>query len=237
LSVTLGLSAIETGVRIMPLSVTLLAAALGIPRLFPAASPRLVVRCGLLALLAGAVVLLAALDADAGMEIVFIPMLLTGLGIGALASQLGAVTVSAVPDDRSPEVGGLQNTATNLGASVGTALAGSIMIASLTASFLGAVQDLPTVSVAAKEQATVELGAGVPFISDDDLEAVLVEAGVSAETADSVLNVYQVARIDGLKSALGLLALLNIVALALSASIPAKQPGAQAEGPQPKSPG
>jgi hypothetical protein len=34
------------------------------------------------------------------------------------------VTVSAVPDDESPAVGGLQNTATNLGASIGTALAG-----------------------------------------------------------------------------------------------------------------
>ena len=44
----------------------------------------------------------AALDPDAGPEIVFVPMLLIGLGIGALASQLGAVTVSAVPDDAEP---------------------------------------------------------------------------------------------------------------------------------------
>ena len=43
-----------------------------------------------------------------------------GLGIGALASQLGSVTVSAVPDQDSPEVGGLRNTGTNLGASIGT---------------------------------------------------------------------------------------------------------------------
>ena len=88
-------------------------------------------RVGLLAAARGRVVLLAALDADAGPEVVFVPMLLIGLGIGALASQLGAVTVSAVPDDESPEVGGVQNTMTNLGASLGTALAGSIMIAAL----------------------------------------------------------------------------------------------------------
>jgi MFS family permease len=85
-------------------------------------------------------VLLGALDADAGAEIVFVPMLLVGLGIGALASQLGAVTVSAVPDDQSPEVGGVQNTMTNLGASLGTALAGSLLIATLTSSFLTNVQ-------------------------------------------------------------------------------------------------
>ena len=134
LSVALGLSAIETGARLLPLSVTLLAAAIGIPRLFPRVSPRLVVRAGLLSLLAGTVVLLGALDADAGPEIVTVPLLLIGLGIGALASQLGAVTVSAVPDDESPEVGGLQNTMTNLGASLGTALAGSLLIATLTSS-------------------------------------------------------------------------------------------------------
>ena len=66
LSVCLGLSALATGVRLLPLSVTLLAAAIGIPRFFPHVSPRLVVRIGLLCLLAGTVVLLAALDADAG---------------------------------------------------------------------------------------------------------------------------------------------------------------------------
>ena len=40
LSVALGLSAIETGVRLLPLSITLLLAAAGIPKVFPDASPR-----------------------------------------------------------------------------------------------------------------------------------------------------------------------------------------------------
>src|SRR5215217_5241417 len=66
LSVCLGLSALDTGVRLLPLSITLLAAAIGIPRLMPGASPRLVVRAGLLSLFAGTIVLLAALDPDSG---------------------------------------------------------------------------------------------------------------------------------------------------------------------------
>src|SRR5262249_13608887 len=140
LSVVLGLSALATGARLLPLSVSLLAAAIGIPRFLPNASPRLIVRSGLLSLLAGTVVLLAALEPDAGAEVVFIPLLLVGLGIGALASQLGAVTVSAVPDEQSPEVGGVQNTMTNLGASLGTAIAGSILFATLTSSFVTNIQ-------------------------------------------------------------------------------------------------
>ena len=105
LSVALGLSAIDTGIRILPLSITLLLAAAGIPRFLPNVSPRRVVRLGLLAMLAGIVSLFASIDPAAGAEIVTVPLLFAGLGIGALASQLGSVTVSAVPDEDSPEVG------------------------------------------------------------------------------------------------------------------------------------
>jgi MFS family permease len=225
LSVCLGLSALATGARLLPLSITLLAAALGIPRLLPNVSPRLVVRGGLFALLAGTVVLLGALDKDAGAEIVFVPMLLIGLGIGALASQLGAVTVSAVPDEESPEVGGLQNTATNLGASLGTALAGSILIATLTSAFLTNIEHSSAIPSRVKSQANVQLAGGAPFISDADLEAALKEAHVNSRATDDALDAYREARIDGLRSALAILALLSIVALFLAQRIPTRPPG------------
>ena len=106
LSVVLELNALQTGLRLLPLSIALLAAAVAIPKLAPRASPRLVVRLGMLAMLAGTLVLVGGLDPGANAAVVLIPMALVGLGIGALASQLGAVTVSAVPDDQSAEVGG-----------------------------------------------------------------------------------------------------------------------------------
>ena len=156
-------------------------------------------RAGLFALLAGTVVLLAALEADSGPKIVLVPMLLIGLGIGALASQLGAITVSAVPDDQSPEVGGIQNTMTNLGASMGTALAGSIMIAAVASSFLSGILGSSEIPARVKEQAQVELAGGVPFISDADLQAALDDAHVSRRTTDAALEAYGEARIDGLR--------------------------------------
>jgi EmrB/QacA subfamily drug resistance transporter len=226
LSVCLGLSALATGARLLPLSITLLAAAIGIPKLFPNVSPRLIVRIGLLALLAGTVVLLAALDADAGAEVVFVPMLLIGLGIGALASQLGAVTVSAVPDDESPEVGGVQNTMTNLGASLGTAIAGSILIATLTSAFLTNIEQSSAIPSRVKSQAQVELAGGVPFISDADLEAALDDAHVRSKATDAALDAYGEARIAGLQSALAILALITVLALFLAQRIPTRQPGA-----------
>jgi len=226
LSVALGLSALETGARIVPLSITLLLAAAGVPRFFPTASPRRVVRVGVLAMFAGIVVLIAALDSDATASVVTVPLLLAGLGIGALASQLGAVTVSAVPDDRSPEVGGLQNTATNLGASVGTALAGSILIAALTSSFLTGVQANSNIPDSVKQQANVQLAAGVPFLSDADLRTALDDAGVSPTVSDEVVAINADARLKGLRSALFVLAIVALASLFWTGRIPDVAPGA-----------
>jgi hypothetical protein len=223
LSVALGLSAIDTGLRIMPLSITLLAAAVGIPRFFPGASPRLVVRLGILAMFAGIVILLTAIDIDAGAEIVTLPLLFVGLGIGALASQLGAVTVSAVPDEQSPEVGGLQNTAMNLGASIGVALAGSFLIVVLTTSFLTGIQGNPAVPNDVSAQASVELASGIPFVSDAQLSQALADAGVNPETSQAIVDENEQARLDGLKAALSILAALSLLGLFASRRIPSNQ--------------
>lgn len=233
LSVALGLSAVETGVRILPLSITLLAAAVGIPKLWPQASPRRVVGWGMVALLLGIMSLVLALEAGAGAEIVTAPMLLAGLGIGALASQLGAVTVSAVPDELSGEVGGLQNTSTNLGASLGTALAGSLLIAALTTSFIHGIQDNPQIPPEVSSSAAVKLSGGIPFVSDADLQAALHDAGVPEAQAAAVVDANTSARLDGLRMSLAVLALITALALFLGRRLPTTPVGGGPEAPPP----
>src|SRR5215204_2092366 len=191
LSVCLGLSAIDTGVRLLPLSVTLLISAIGIPRFLPHVSPRPVVRAGLLSLFAGTVVMMGGLDVGSG-----------------------------------PEVGGIQNTMTNLGASMGTALAGSIMITAVAAAFLVNVQQSPAFPPEVKQEAGVELASGVPFVSDADLENALEEAGATSAGTDAAIEAYSEARLDGLRSALAILAVLAIVALLYAQRIPKTQPAA-----------
>ena len=158
------------------------------------------------------------------------PLLLAGAGLGAMASQLGSVTVSAVPDEQSGEVGGLQNTGTQLGASIGTALAGAVLISALTASFFTGIQDNPDVPASVASKAQTELAGGVPFLSDDDLKAALTDANVPPATADAVVEANAQSRIDGLRAAVSILALLALVALLFTGGIPTVQPGAQ---PQP----
>jgi MFS family permease len=229
LSVALGLTALATGVRLLPLSITLLLAAVAIPKYRPKAPPRRVVRWGLVALLAGVVSLIAALGVGVGPEIVTVPMLLTGLGVGALASQLGAVTVSAVPDEDTGEVGGLQNTMTNLGASLGTALAGSVLIAALTTSFIQGIQENPAVPPEVASAAEVELAGGIPFVSDAQLETALADAGVPEDEAAAIQEENTAARIDGLRASLAVLALFVVLALYFTRRVPMEPVGSERE--------
>ncbi|MFD4183673.1 MFS transporter, partial [Rhodococcus sp. NPDC058514] len=227
LSVVLELDALQTGLRLLPLSVALLLAAAGIPKLWPRAAPRRVVRCGLGSMIVGILILVAGLDPGANAAIVAVPMLLMGFGLGALASQLGAVTVSSVPDSQSAEVGGLQNTATNLGASLGTALIGAVLITTLSTAALAGIQDNPDVPTSVQQQATTELAAGVPFLSDTELREALDEAGVTGSSAEAVLAVNADARLEALRVSCALAALLAVGALFFTARIPREPVGSE----------
>ena len=164
------------------------------------------------------------MDVDATAAIVTGPLLLIGLGFGGLASQLGAVTVSAVSDDESPEVGGLQNTASQFGASLGTALAGSVLIAALTASFLTGIDQNPAVPDEVVAQANVRLSGGGEFISDAQLESGLEQAGVDEQTTQAVVDENEHARVDALRATLALLGLFALIALFFTRRVPTEQP-------------
>jgi MFS family permease len=231
LTVALGLTAIATGVRLMPLSFALLAAAVGVPKLFPTASPRRVSRIGFLLLIGAIVLLIALLGQGTGAAVVTVPLLLAGLGVGCLASQLGAVVAGSVPDERTGEVGGLQNTATNIGASIATALAGAVLIASLTTTLFDNLADNPDVPASVLAQAEVELSAGVPFVSDAQLGDALEDAGVPADLAREITESNSDARVSALRTSLALLALLGIWAFFATGRLPDAPPSAPAAAP------
>jgi EmrB/QacA subfamily drug resistance transporter len=237
LSVVLGLNALQTGLRLLPLSLALLASALLVPKLAPRASPRLVVRLGLLSMLVGTLVLVAGLDPGAAAGVVLIPMALVGLGIGALSSQLGAITVSAFPDSESAEIGGLQNTFTNFGASLGTALVGAILIGSLTSAFLTGVTHNEAIPASVTAEASVNLEAGIPFVSDAELKQHLSSTSLTPATQEAVVAENADARLVGLRTALSVVALIIVLALFFARMLPgtaivADEPG---EPPSPTS--
>jgi hypothetical protein len=139
-----------------------------------------------------------------------------------------------VPDEEAGEVGGLQNTITNLGAAIGTALAGALLVSALTSSFFSGIKGNPNVPATVTSQAQTKLAAGVPFTSDADLRKVLENANVPAETTNAIVDENSTARLDGLRASLSSLGIVALVALLFGRGLPREQPGAaEAATPRP----
>src|SRR5262249_43242136 len=130
---------------------------------------------------------------------------------------------------RSPEVGGVQNAITNLGASFGTAIAGSILIAAMTTAFLTHIDNHPAVRDEVAQQAHVELASGIPFVSDADLTAALEDSGLTPQETQAVIDANTEARITGLRAALAILALLALAGLFFTGRIPDRPVGSEQE--------
>jgi EmrB/QacA subfamily drug resistance transporter len=212
LQTVLGYDSLQTGITILPLSLSLFVCALLGAWLSARLSPKRIAMIGLVAMLAGVILLIAFTGPDLRSLGFALALALVGAGNGLLVSQLGNVIMSSVPPERGSEAGGLQGTAMNLGASLGTALVGSILIASLVSNFQSAVLANPALAGIGSELAAVaEQNAN--FVSVADVQAGAEAAGLSAAQVDAVVADYASAQISALKAAFAVVALCALVAL------------------------
>lgn len=202
LQVVQGFDAFQTGLRLLPVSITMLAASVIASRVGRAVAPRRVVRLALVTLTAAIVWLLATIDPVIDDAQFAGAMALLGVGTGLLASQLGNVVQSSVGEEERSEVGGLQFTAQNLGSALGTALIGSILIGALAHAFTTQVADDPQLSSKAREQTSIALESGISFVTTDQVRSAAENAGLPPSEVDAVTDSYASAQLDGLKAAI-----------------------------------
>jgi hypothetical protein len=144
-----------------------------------------------------------------------------GGGAGFLASQVGNVIMSSVPEERSNEAGGLQGTGQMLGGSFGTALIGAILLSGLTTAFVDGIVQNPALpadvqsSIAAQAEAS-----GLDIVSVAQAEQVALDAGLPPDQAAAVADDYGNALLDGLRSALGAVAVFSLLALWFTRRLP-----------------
>lgn len=219
LQTVLGYDSLQTGITILPLSLSLFAFALGGSALTGRMSPKRIVEIGLIGMLIGEVLLIGFTGPDLRSLGFGAALALVGAGLGLLASQLGNINMSAVPSERGSEVGGLQGTAQNLGASLGTALIGSILIASLVGNFQTNVLANPALaSVSDEIAAAAEVNAN--FVTTEQVRTSAEQAGLSAEQTDAIVAEYAEAQITALKVAFAAIALFALLAFAYVHRLP-----------------
>ena len=224
LQVVLGLDAFETGKRLFPLSVALFIAALAGPKLAAGLAPKRVAQIGLVALAVASVVLLATIDVELDEAEFALSLILFGIGAGLLLSQLGNVIMSSVAPEKTNEAGGLQGTAQNLGASLGTALIGAVLIGALTSGFVERVAENPAVSPAIRDQVAQLEQKGVPVVAVGDVEQAALDAGAGPAEATAVAEDYGEAQLQGLKRAIGAVAIFALLSLWFTRHLPGRAP-------------
>ena len=233
LQTVLGYDALETGIILLPLSLALLVFALGGARLAGRYSPKRIAVAGLLGMLSGLILLVAFTGPDLRSAGFAIALALVGAGNGLLVSQLGNVIMSSVPAERGSEAGGLQGTAMNLGASLGVALIGSILIVSLVGGFQKAVLADPALAAVAP-QLSAQAEQSANFVSVEQVAAAAEAAGLSPEEVAAVTEQYASAQIMALKVAFAALAFFALLALWYVQSLPNRADGASpADEPAP----
>ncbi len=222
LQVVLGLDAFETGKRLFPMSVAMFAAAMAGPKLAAGIAPKRVAQAGLVALAAASVVLLGTIDVELDKAEFAFALALFGVGAGLLLSQLGNVIMSSVDASKTNEAGGLQGTAQNLGASLGTALIGAVLIAALTNGFQARIEQNPAVPATVREQLAAATQEGIPVVPVADVEKAALEKGASAETASALADDYGDAQLFGLKRAIGAVGVFALLGLWFTRKLPGR---------------
>ena len=224
LQVVLGLDAFETGKRLFPMSVAMFVAAMAGPRLAAGLAPKRVAQAGLIALAVASLVLVGTIDVELREAGFALALALFGVGAGLLLSQLGNVIMSSVDPAKTNEAGGLQGTAQNLGASLGTALIGSILIAALTSGFVERVEQNPALPANVRERVAQVEQKGVPVVPISDVEQVAIDEGFPADQARAVADDYGAAQLDGLKRAIAAVAIFALLALWFTRRLPGRAP-------------
>jgi hypothetical protein len=222
LQTILGYDALETGLKLVPLSIGLVAfSAIG-SKMSMSKSAKHIARYGQLAMAFGVLLVLGSIQPELRGSLFWVGMFVVGSGFGLLASQLGNVNMSAVGKEDTAEIGGLQGTFQNLGSSFGTAIVGSVFMILLASGFTSAISTNQSLSQEAKDAIVSQSEDGIDVVSAMQVENYIVEQGGSQSTAETAAVAYEEAQIDALREGLFVVFAALLLSLLFSANLPSK---------------
>ncbi|MFI5569000.1 MFS transporter [Streptomyces sp. NPDC051740] len=218
-------SSLETGLRLLTASLSMLAASLLAGRLSAKVHPRYMIGVGLL-LVGAALLLMSGIDESSGWEHLVPGLVLGGLGAGMVNPALASTAVGVVDFSRSGMASGVNGTFRQLGVSAGVAVLGSTFAGVISDRFRDGLRGVPELAGLSDRLAALTR-------SGETGEAVRL---VPEQYADQVEQIATTGFVDGLNTLLTVsagLALLGGV-LALVLIRPADFQAAQAPKPEAK---
>jgi EmrB/QacA subfamily drug resistance transporter len=200
LQMVLEYNALEAGLSLAPLSLTMFAVALLAGRKAGNRSPSRIILAGFLLLLVGVAVLIPIVPrADSGWAMVA-PLMIAGAGLGLLVSQLNNYTLSPIEEERVSEAAGVNSAGGSFGLAFGLAFAGAIMLASLSLVFTDKADSSSVLTPAQQEQVADGLEHNAEVMTNTELQDLL--AGQPPPVQEEIIDINTDSRPIALQIAL-----------------------------------
>jgi EmrB/QacA subfamily drug resistance transporter len=213
LQMVLEYNAMEAGLSLAPLSLSMFAVALIAGRRAGKRRPSRIVQFGFGLLTLGMLALIPIVPrAESGWALT-LPLIVAGCGLGLLVSQLNNYTLSPISEERVSEAAGINSAGGSFGLSFGLAFAGAIMLATLSIAFTDKAQNSTVLAPAQQQQVADALEHDAEVMSNTELEQQL--AGQPPEVRAEIVRINTDARPLALQVALlvpllaGIFGLLN----------------------------
>ena len=213
LQIVLEYNAMQAGLSLAPLSLSMFAVALLAGKKAGKRRPSSIIRLGFALLTVGLAVLIPIVPrADSGWYLV-IPLMIAGSGLGLLVSQLNNYTLSPISEERVSEAAGVNSAAGSFGLSFGLAFGGAILLATLSVAFTKMAESSTVLPQSDQQKVSKALEHDAEFVTNTQLEEQLV--GEPRDVQAEILRINTDARHLALQVALlipilaGLLGFVN----------------------------
>ncbi len=200
LQMVLEYNALQTGLSMAPLSLTMFGVALLAGKKAGARRPSSIIRLGFLLLSIGMVLLVVIVPrGDTGWYLL-VPLVIAGSGLGLLVSQLNNYTLSPIDQEHVSEAAGVNSAGGSFGLSFGLAFAGAIMLATLQLTFTSMTESSAVFTPAEQQQVADGLDEDAQILSTTQLEELLV--GQPGDVQAEIIRINTDARVIALQVAM-----------------------------------
>jgi MFS family permease len=223
-------TAMQTGLALMPFSLSLLIMAIIGARLSSRFYANRIIQVGFVLAAIGLGAMAASIQPGAVPEELVLGAVF-GAGVGLIASQILNLILSSVSEEQTPETAGLTSTFEQLGNAIGVALVGTVLLGALTVNLQQGNDASTVIPAEAKAPLTEVVEESVQLMSSSTLESGLEEAGVAPVEAQEIQDIYALSRTEAFDAGVGLLVFASLLGLVVSLWLPKRKLVDTAESP------
>jgi EmrB/QacA subfamily drug resistance transporter len=223
LQIVLGYDALQTGLILLPFSIAILITSIGSSNLGAKISPKYLIQIGLALSIIGFFILINSIHSEIIGKNLWPGFIVIGLGLGFIVAQLVNLILSSVKPKETNEASGVTSTFQQLGVSLGTAVIGAILISTLSFGAQSGIEESTVLNDDQKVATSSAIEENIQFVSDQQLQEVLVEA--PEEASDEIIRINDGARIVAIKAALFGIIIFAGLGLVVALYLPKKKLG------------